>query len=137
LARAGHPVVALSSRRPGQAEAVAAKIAGAHAMAGDALVARCQLVVLAVPDEAVASVAAGLHWRPSQHAVHCSGALGLDALDVARAAGALRGCMHPLQTFPAPMCDPARFAGISIGVEADGDLAARLEGLCQNLGAHA
>jgi predicted short-subunit dehydrogenase-like oxidoreductase (DUF2520 family) len=67
--------------------------------------------------------------------VHCSGALGLDVLDPARAAGALRGCFHPLQTFPERFADAARLRGITIGLEGDAELDAELRALCRELGA--
>ena len=76
------------------------------------------VVFLAVPDHAVAQVAAGIaSSKPARGLsfVHTSGALGLGAL------GALpdhpAGSFHPLQSFPAPR-DPAAFRGITIAVDA-------------------
>jgi predicted short-subunit dehydrogenase-like oxidoreductase (DUF2520 family) len=67
-----------------------------------------RLLVLAVSDGAVATVAErmardGLIRRgrgaERQAVVHCAGALGLEALAAARAAGAAVGAMHPLHSF--------------------------------------
>jgi predicted short-subunit dehydrogenase-like oxidoreductase (DUF2520 family) len=135
LQRAGHPVVAVSSQRADSANAFAARLGGAEALEPAALVGRCELVLLAVPDSAVAELAAALPWAAGQEVVHCSGALDLTVLDPARRRGALRGCLHPLQSFPERFGEARRFAGIACGVEGDGTLAARLQALCSALGA--
>lgn len=106
-------------------------------MTSTELASTADLVFLTVPDNAIAAVANSLAWRRGQRVVHCSGALGLDALAGARAAGALCGCFHPLQTFPEPIFDTTRFTGITIGIEADATLQAELEQLCTSLGARA
>ena len=93
------------------------------------------LVFLTVPDAAIPAVCASLRWRTGQAAVHCSGALGLDVLASATEAGALAGCLHPLQSFPAGQPDPARFAAITCGIEASPPLDATLERLAHDLGA--
>jgi predicted short-subunit dehydrogenase-like oxidoreductase (DUF2520 family) len=135
LQRAGEPVVAVASQRTVSAQAFAARLTGVEALEPAALVARCELVVLAVPDGAVASLAAALPWVAGQHVVHCSGALALSALDPARARGALRGCLHPLQSFPERFGDAGRFDGIACGAEGDGTLEPRLHALSRALGA--
>jgi len=135
LQRAGHPVTAVASQRAGSARAFAARLAGAEALDAAALVTRCELVVLAIPDGAIAALAAALPWVAGQQVVHCSGALDLTVLDPARAHGGLRGCLHPLQSFPERFADARRFDGIACGVEGDGALAGRLQTLCSALGA--
>lgn len=102
------------------------------------LVDECDLVFLAVPDGAIDSVAAALPWRAGHFAVHCSGALGLDALDAAAERGASVGCLHPLQSFPTdipPAETPALFRGIACGIEAAGPLGALLDAIAADLGA--
>ena len=99
-----------------------------------ATVEACGLVFVTVPDRVIRDAVEALPWRVGQGMVHTSGALGLDALDAAAARGALRGCMHPLQTFPgatSPQDSAARFRGIACGVEGDpplGDLLAAVVG---------
>lgn len=56
----------------------------------------CDLVLLAVPDAAIPSVAASLPLGPP--VLHCSGATEVDALAPHRP----RGSLHPLMTFPGP-----------------------------------
>ena len=104
----------------------------------DAIVEACALVLLAVPDRAIGSLAETLAWRAGQGIVHCSGALGLDVLVAATAQGATAGCLHPLQTFPSastPAADAARFRGITCGVEGASPLGDLLEGIASDLGA--
>jgi predicted short-subunit dehydrogenase-like oxidoreductase (DUF2520 family) len=60
------------------------------------------VVFLAVTDPAVEPLCqriAGL-LQPGQLVVHCAGALGLDVLASARAAGARTGSLHPLRAIP-------------------------------------
>ena len=89
---------------------------------------------LTVPDAAIAGVAAVVEWRPGQLVAHCSGARGLEVLAVADQAGALIGCLHPLQSFP-PDPDPARFTGITCGIEGPAPADAILAGIAADLGA--
>lgn len=77
----------------------------------------CDVVFLAVPDAAIAEACAGIKWEPRHHALHCSGALGLNVLGPVASAGGTTGCLHPLQTFPSRTPQPERFAGIFCGVE--------------------
>jgi predicted short-subunit dehydrogenase-like oxidoreductase (DUF2520 family) len=135
LAHAGHAVGAVASREPARAAELVARLPNARAVTPAVLVARSAVVVMAVPDAAVATLAESLPWRAQQRVVHCSGALGLDVLDAARAAGALRGCFHPLQTFPERFGDTARLRGIAIGIEGDAELDAELRAICHELGA--
>lgn len=93
------------------------------------------LVLLTVPDAAIVELCASLRWRAGQAVAHCSGALGLDALAAAAEAGALVGCLHPIQSFPAGTPDPARFEAITCGIEAVPPLDATLERLAHDLGA--
>lgn len=134
LAGCGCRVSAVASRdRPAAARAAAAS--GAAILSAQAVVDRCDVVFLTVPDRAVADVCAALRWRAGQAAVHCSGALGLEVLAGARAAGALAGCLHPLQSFPAREPEPWRFTGITCGIEGDGTLRGTLERIARALGA--
>ncbi|MPZ98053.1 MAG: DUF2520 domain-containing protein [Dehalococcoidia bacterium] len=137
LVAPGSAPVTVAGRSPAAAEALALRIAGVHAATPAEVIERCDLVFLAVPDGAVAGLAASLSWRAGQSAVHLSGALGLDALRDATEAGALAGCLHPLQSFPSgePPAEAARrFAGITCGLEAPAPLDVTLEALATRLG---
>jgi predicted short-subunit dehydrogenase-like oxidoreductase (DUF2520 family) len=97
------------------------------------------LVVLAVPDGAIAANAAELATEPGLDRTaafaHVSGAMGLDALAPLAARGHPVGSFHPLQPFPVER-EPAAFRGGLVAVDgSDGAMVARLEGLARRLGA--
>jgi predicted short-subunit dehydrogenase-like oxidoreductase (DUF2520 family) len=135
LEHVGRRVSRVASARGPSAQLLAERLASAQSVTVEQLAAECELVWIAVPDAAIAGIARSLPWRSGQRVVHASGALGLDVLDAVRSAGGLRGCLHPLQTFPERFADPQRFAGIVCGIEADGTLGAELEQLSAELGA--
>lgn len=84
---------------------------------------RPDLLIIAVPDDAVALVAAdlGAHlsavqalWSPV--VVHTSGATSVSALAPCQDAGCATLVFHPLQTFPDPAEAEDRFVGIGIAI---------------------
>lgn len=137
LSQAGFRVTKVAGRNAERVEAVARRVSGAEAASAAVVVASCDVVWLAVPDDALQALAEGLPWRRGQAAVHGSGALELAVLDAAARAGALRGCLHPLQSFPELAGAPERFSGIACGFEGDGPLGALLERVAQALGGSA
>jgi predicted short-subunit dehydrogenase-like oxidoreductase (DUF2520 family) len=95
-------------------------------------------VFLTLPDGAVAQFAAevaALGGLPATAVfVHCSGALGLGALDSLSPTQKV-GSFHPLQSFPEPR-DPDAFRGSLVAIDASSDsLRRRLERLARDLGA--
>jgi len=82
------------------------------------------LLLLAVPDGALAAVAAELARRPqAQVVLHTSGSLPAAVLAPLRDAGSAVGSLHPLKAFPRPLPDPGEARGVLFAV--DGDPAAR------------
>jgi predicted short-subunit dehydrogenase-like oxidoreductase (DUF2520 family) len=67
---------------------------------------RHALVVLSVPDHAIASVAARLVLPPSSVVLHCAGARGPDELAPCREQGAHVAAFHPLASFADPRRRP-------------------------------
>jgi predicted short-subunit dehydrogenase-like oxidoreductase (DUF2520 family) len=136
LEGAGYPTSRVSSANPAAAEELAVRLGGgATSVSAEEIARDCELVFLTVPDSVVRELADSLPWRTGSDVVHCSGALGLGALDAAARAGGRRGCLHPLQAFPDRFADVARFEGIVCGVEADGALATLLGELARGFGA--
>ncbi|MCS6940546.1 MAG: DUF2520 domain-containing protein [Roseiflexaceae bacterium] len=138
FAAAGYRVVALFSQASEGARALAQRI-GATAVDAPVDVARAaSLVFLATPDAAIAPVCRAIAemggWRVGQYVVHCSGALGREALVDAAEAGALTGGFHPLQTLAGPET-AARLRGSYAAVDADPPLAAILHELARAIGA--
>ncbi|SCE73686.1 Predicted oxidoreductase, contains short-chain dehydrogenase (SDR) and DUF2520 domains [Micromonospora viridifaciens] len=134
LAAAGHRVVAATGRS-GAAQARLALLLPQTPHRSATAVARAatDLLVVAVPDDALAGVVAGLAeagaLRAGQVVAHTSGAHGLAVLAPAVAAGARPLALHPAMTFTGTPDDLTRLAGISYGVTAPAELrpfAARL-----------
>ena len=135
LEAAGYRVAAVASRSAESAASLAARLGEATALSSQQLAASCELVFITVPDGQIATVAAELKWSAGQAVVHCSGALGLDALAPAIEAGARAGCLHPLQSFSSRDGEPERFRGIVCGVEGAAPLDSTLERIAADLGA--
>ncbi|MDA0352289.1 MAG: DUF2520 domain-containing protein [Chloroflexi bacterium] len=139
LLKCGRPLDGVASRTLERAEALAKYLPFVRATTIEELVATNDLVFLAVPDDAIEGLSSGLAWRSGQAVVHLSGGRGLEVLAMATAAGAVAGCLHPLQTFPGgeePARARARFNGIACGVEAAAPLDALLEAIVDDLGGH-
>ena len=91
------------------------------------------ITIIAVPDDALASVVAGL--GPANVVAHTSGAHGLRVLEPAVARGARPLALHPAMTFTGRPEDLARLRkGISFGVTAPPDVRPLAEELVRELG---
>jgi len=82
-----------------------------------------EVVVIAVPDSAVAAAAADLALARKRWAgrtvLHTSGILPARALEPLRKKGAAVASAHPAQAFPAGRVPPGHFKGIFWGLEGD------------------
>ena len=118
LTAAGHSVVAAAAVSAASRDRAARLLPGAAILpADDVARAATDLLLLAVPDDALAGVVAGLAatgaLRPGQIVTHTSGAHGLAVL------GAVEGmALHPAMTFTGDDGDLARLPGIAWGVTA-------------------
>jgi len=128
---AGAEVQAVASRNAESALALAARIPGCQACDAQQAVDSAGLVFLSVPDDAIATVAGSLTWKPGQSVVHCSGATEITALDAAATAGAATGGFHPLQTFTDPAVALANLPGCTVAIEAAEPLFSRLSALAE------
>ncbi len=137
LARKGYAVTAVASRSRASAERLAAGIAGCRTMPDpQSLAVSVDLVMLTVPDDAIAATCAGLRWRAGQAVVHCSGATELLALAPAASSGAHTGGFHPLQMFTEPETALRGLPGCTIALEAEPPLLGMLTGMAEALGCH-
>ncbi|HKS48466.1 MAG TPA: DUF2520 domain-containing protein [Amycolatopsis sp.] len=122
LWRAGHTVVAASGISKESRERAERLLPGVPLQPPDEVVAAADLVLLAVPDDALAGLVRGLaatgSWRTGQIVIHTSGAHGLDVLGPAAEAGALPLALHPVMTFTGREEDLQRMAACSVGVTA-------------------
>jgi predicted short-subunit dehydrogenase-like oxidoreductase (DUF2520 family) len=139
LAAAGHRVVAASGGS-GAAKARMALLLPQTPLRSAISVAHAatDLLIVAVPDDALAGLVGGLAeagaLRPGQVVAHTSGAHGLGVLAPAAAVGARPLALHPAMTFTGTPDDLTRLAGISYGVTAPAELRAFAARLVTDLG---
>lgn len=122
LRATGHTVVGASGISAASRERIDTLLPGVRVLDVRAVVERSQLVLLAVPDDALPDLVSGLAelgvWRPGQLVVHTSGRFGTRILDPARAAGAIPLAIHPAMTFTGTMLDLWRLEGTTFAVTA-------------------
>ncbi|NYJ06078.1 Rossmann-like and DUF2520 domain-containing protein [Petropleomorpha daqingensis] len=120
LAAAGHDVVAAAGLSSASAERAARLLPGTPLLHADEVVAASDLVVLAVPDDTLPGLVAGLAetgaWRRGQLTFHTSGAHGLAVLAPAQLEGVLPLALHPAMTFTGAPEDVDRLVGAPFGV---------------------
>ena len=136
--RQGYRVKGMHSRRRSSAQDAAGQLRDCRVYdQAQGLCDAVDLVFITTPDRDIESVAGQLEWRPGQGAVHCCGAMSVEALAAATARGALAGAFHPCQTFAgAEQPDEAvdRLKGVTFAVAADGWLFDFLGQLANKLG---
>jgi predicted short-subunit dehydrogenase-like oxidoreductase (DUF2520 family) len=120
LVAAGHDVVAAAGLSAASAERAARLLPGVPLLPADKVVAAGDLVVLAVPDDTLPGLVAGLAetgaWRRGQLVFHTSGAHGLAVLAPAERAGVLGLALHPAMTLTGAEDDLARLVAAPFGV---------------------
>lgn len=141
LAAAGLPIVAVTTRSAETAGA-AAERTGATAFSDNATAAaQGDIVLITTNDDAIAEVAAEVAqaggFREGQLVLHMSGALSLGALAPASAAGALTGCLHPLQSFATAEAAVRMLPASVFGLTASDGAMPQLEALVEALGGEA
>lgn len=138
LRHAGHRVVAASGVSAAAKDRIARFLPGTANLPADE-VARLatDLLLIAVPDDALAGVVAGLAETGALHrgqiVVHTSGAHGVGVLAPAVAVGARPIALHPAMTFTGTFHDLSQLAGISYGLTAPAGLRRTAERLVADL----
>jgi predicted short-subunit dehydrogenase-like oxidoreductase (DUF2520 family) len=123
LAAAGHEIVAASGASQASLRRLAQLLPATAVLPPAEAAARARLVLLAVPDDALAAVVDRLAGTgalgPGQIVAHTSGAHGLGVLAPAVRAGAEPLALHPAMTFTGTPLDLERLRrGVSFGVTA-------------------
>jgi predicted short-subunit dehydrogenase-like oxidoreductase (DUF2520 family) len=137
LSRAGWPIHAVASRDPARRERAQALTAAPRAFAeAQALVEEVELILVAIPDDALPGFAAQVRMYSGQAMVHTSGALGSEVLAPAMAAGTQIGAFHPLVAFADTERAVAALEGATIAIEADDQLADLLARMAEAIGGH-
>ena len=138
LARAGHRIVAASGVSKASRER-AAELLGLEVCDPLAVAAAAELLLLAVPDDALPGLVAGLAEagavRPGTLVAHTSGRYGTAVLDPLTRGGALPLALHPVMTFTGTAVDLARLSGACFGITAPDPLRPVAEALVVEMGA--
>jgi len=130
--RAGIAVGAVTCRSIERAREAAAFIGAGTPAAGAPTGRLSGVVLICVPDGAVAEVASGLEVAPGTVVAHVAGALGSEAAAGAR--GGEPGSLHPLRSFADPERAAAAFAGTACAVEGSPRAAEVLKELVHRIG---
>ena len=117
-----HPL-SFWGRNEGRARTVAASVGGSVVHDVATLMRCCDLVLLAVSDDAIGAVVEALSSSPipapAPFCIHLSGGSGVSVLEPLRAAGALTAAIHPVMTFTGdPAAEAARIKGASFTITA-------------------
>jgi predicted short-subunit dehydrogenase-like oxidoreductase (DUF2520 family) len=138
LRLAGHRPVAVSGVSDASRRRAEALLPGVPLVEPGEVLARADLVLLTVPDDALPDLVAGLAGtgavRPGQLLAHASGRYGVAVLEPALRAGALPLALHPVMTFTGTAVDVQRLAGCSFGVTAPAELRTAAEALVIEMG---
>jgi len=138
LQLAGHRPVAVSGVSDASRRRAALMLPDVPLTTPEDVLARAELVLLTVPDDALPALVQGLAdtgaIRPGQLLVHTSGRYGARVLDPALRAGALPLALHPAMTFTGTPVDVQRLAGCSFGVTAPDELRLAAEALVIEMG---
>ncbi|MBI2930863.1 MAG: DUF2520 domain-containing protein [Planctomycetes bacterium] len=135
LARAGWEIGGVSCRTPARAREAVAFIGSGRPFDDPVrAAAEADVVLVTVPDGAVAQVGASL--RPTSGAViaHTCGALSAEVLAPVRARGAHAGALHPLRSFADPALAAERFPGTWCAVDGDPAAVTCLESMVRAVG---
>jgi predicted short-subunit dehydrogenase-like oxidoreductase (DUF2520 family) len=123
LARSGHRVAAVAGGSAAARARLAELVAGVRPYDDVAEAVRgSELVVLSVPDDAIAEVVTDLAradaFAEEQRVVHLAGSQGLAPLRLAAAGGARVAACHPAMTVPVGSTDPDLLVGVAWAVTA-------------------
>ena len=122
LRAAEHAVVGVSAVSDASRERAENLLPGVPVLEIPDIIERSELVLLAVPDDALPPLVSGLAatgaWQAGQLVAHTSGRFGTAVLEPARQAGAIPLALHPAMTFTGLSLDLTRLADCSFGVTA-------------------
>lgn len=122
LRAAEHQIVGVHAVSEASKERAEMLLPGVPVLEIPEILRRAELVLLAVPDDALADLVAGLaaagHWQTGQLVVHTAGRYGTKVLAPATQAGAIALAIHPAMTFTGMSMDLERLTDCAFGVTA-------------------
>ncbi len=139
LRGAGHAVVGVSAVSEASKDRAEILLPGVPILDVADIVERSELVLLAVPDDALPGLVTGLAamnaWQVGQLVAHTSGRFGTGVLAPVKAAGGIPLALHPAMTFTGMSLDLARLTDASFGVTADPAMLPIAQALVVEMGA--
>jgi predicted short-subunit dehydrogenase-like oxidoreductase (DUF2520 family) len=139
LRGAEHAIIGVSAVSDASRERAEALLPGVPVLDVPDIVERAELVLLAVPDDALGPLVDGLAklgaWQPGQLVAHTSGRFGVGILHPVRAAGAIPLALHPAMTFTGMSLDLTRLLDCTFGVTADAAMLPIAQALVVEMGA--
>lgn len=136
---AGHAIVGVATVSDEGRDRVEALLPGVPVLAVPELVERSELVLLAVPDEELPDLVAGLAavgaWQPGQLVVHTAPGVGVGVLQPAFAAGVIPLAIHPAMAFTGTSIDLIRLQDAWCAVTAPAPVLPIAQALVVELGA--
>ncbi len=138
LRRAGHQLVAVSAVSDVSRLRADALLPGVPIVAVPEVISDVDLVLVAVPDDALPGLIAGLaetgNVRPGQFWCHPAGRFGTEVLDPVTRLGGLPLALHPVMTFTGTSLDLVRLSDCPFGVTAPDVLRPVAEALVVEMG---
>ena len=139
LHRAGHRLVAVSAVSEQSRARAAELLPGIPITSVEEVLARAELVLLTVPDDALPPLIAGLSatgsWQAGQLVVHTSGRYGAAIFEPAAGHHILGLALHPVMTFTGTSMDLVRLADCCFGITTVEALRPVAEALVLEMGA--
>jgi predicted short-subunit dehydrogenase-like oxidoreductase (DUF2520 family) len=139
LRAAGHAVVGASAVSAASRERADVLLPGVPVLPVPDVVERAELVLLAVPDDALGPLVEGLAatgaWQAGQLVVHTAGRYGVGVLAPARSAGAIPLAVHPAMTFTGTSLDLGRLLDCVFAVTAPAPVLPVAQALVVEVGA--
>lgn len=139
LGGAGHAVVGIATVSDEGRDRAEALLPGVPVLPVPELVERSELVVIAVPDEELPGLVAGLAavgaWQAGQLVAHTAPGLGAGVLQPAASAGAIPLAIHPAMAFTGTSLDIARLRECWCAVTAPAPVLPIAQALVVELGA--
>lgn len=139
LAGAGHAIIGIDATGDDAIERAEAMLPGVQILDIPTIVERSELVLLAVPTDALADLVAGLAetgaWQPGQLVVHTAAEHGIEVLRPALERGAIPIALHPAMTFTGTSLDLSRLLEATIAVTAPGPVLPIGQALAVEMGA--